>query len=245
MKTNKVIMSQIPQVLSQIERQIRRPGIITQEKYNKIHKELDIVLATLAQGNSPTILPLKDRIVTLCGELENRLEQDQLQAIQKTADQLAQMMQNYQESHLPSLADKKILAQANHLLSATHSQIHNRFEMRASAETQEKDPEDSFALLEMARAVYNREIGAARKIYLSLPESLQNEFSNHMKILMATPLEDTKETLQALTLMSGALPVTSGYPSSEQIELFFLGIPDEEPVSRSSDGKIIPFDTKR
>ncbi len=92
MKTSKVIIAQLPSYIAQLEQEIRSPEIITQEKYNQIHRELDIVLVALEQSATGTALPLKDRIVTLCGELENRVEQDQLQAIKKTAEQLAQLV---------------------------------------------------------------------------------------------------------------------------------------------------------
>lgn len=99
------------------------------------------------------------------------------------------------------------------------------------------DPEESFAVLDIAKAIYNGDLASARKGFFTLPEAVRDRFFVHMKELMAVPFTEKVPTIQALIVLSHELAGTQeSYPSVQEIDSFFLGI-KEEVVS----DKIIDF----
>lgn len=196
---------------------------LTPKRYQEIQKKLDVALKsteTLPQGNS-----LKEKVTELYGKLEDHFAQTKLDNIQKTAARLAKLIHTYKGDHLPSAADKKKLTQASALLSQVP-------QMDAS----EIDPEDIYALLDIAKAVYHRDLSLARKQLTSLPESLRSKLSS----MIPSPFgENTTQTIQSLMgLCHELLGVGPNCPTADEIDLFFKELSSTPPAPST---KVVPM----
>ncbi|MEN9344419.1 MAG: hypothetical protein RLZZ453_1206 [Chlamydiota bacterium] len=204
----------LPSYIEQIAEEMQKP--VTQDRYQELHKKLDEAFDRLQGVNQ--VDSLRDRMIELYGVLEENRSKEELNQIQRTAKRLETLIKKYKGDHLPTIEEKKTLRQASAILDQL-----------------KPDPESVDQVLDIARAVYNRDLHSAKKWFLSLGEALRDRFEEHLRSLKATPFKDRTETIQALMAISYELTdQKEPYPSQQEIDAFFLGIP-------SGESKIVDF----
>lgn len=219
----KITLTVLSRQLQELEETIQSTKL-TPKRYQGIQKKLDFALRsteTLPQGNT-----LKEKVTELYGKLEDQFAHAKLDNIQKTAARLAKLIHTYKGDHLPSVADKKKLVEASELLSQV-----------PQANTSEIDPEDIYALLDIAKAVYHRDSVSAKKQLASLPESLREQLASSNAGAFG---ENPTQTIQSLmSLCHELLGVGKNCPTPDEIDLFFKELSASSPQPQST--KVVPL----
>jgi hypothetical protein len=211
---------------------------------------------------------LKELVVKLYGDLENGLVKKEISQIQEESSSLKsgkltskaiQTLETHileiEKNHLTLAPERRIIADAKLVLAEAKAKLEGKpvvrhFDFMAN----QKDvhlveeapllPGEVEELLDIGRAVYNRDFRQAKKRYLSLHADHKYKFEAHMQNLMAVPFDDPIETIQAMIATANELLGNGeGYPSSAEIDQLFLGLSqctaEEKGEEAPSEGKIV------
>jgi hypothetical protein len=193
---------------------------------------------------------LKEQVVKLYGDLEDSLVTREVTQIKeestslkkgrltlKAVKQLEAHIHELEKNHLTSIPNRRIVADAKQALLEARAKLEGKppirhFDLLALeknnvrfVEEIELLPGDIEELLDISKAVYNRNLSEAKKRYASLPDDHKRRFENHMRSLTALPFVDPLETMQCLIATANELVGNGeGYPSSSEIDQLFLGL---------------------
>jgi hypothetical protein len=210
---------------------------------------------------------LKEQVVKLYGDLENGLVKKEISQIQeessllkqgnltlKAIQQLETHITEIEENHLTLAPERRIIADAKQVLLEAKAKLEGKpvikhFDFLAS----QKDlhqieeapllPGEMEELLDIGRAVYNRDFRQAKMRYLSLHADHKYKFEAHMRNLMAVPFDDSLETIQALiATVNELLGNGEGYPTNSQIDRLFLGL--SQCSSEEKEESVVPTEGK-
>lgn len=211
---------------------------------------------------------LKEQVVKLYGDLEDGLVKREISQIKeestslkkgrltlKTIKKLEMHIDDLEKNHLTSIPDRRIIADAKLALIEAKAKLNGKpvvkhFDFLANqknvhfVEGIELLPGEVEELLDIARAVYNRDLRAAKMRYVAMPADHQRRFEKHMQNLMAKPFTDLLETIQGMIATVNELVENGqGYPSQNEIDQLFLGISQFDNEERVS-GKIFSLKAK-
>ena len=193
---------------------------------------------------------LVDREISQIQLESHSLEQGDLspKAVKKLESHIDTLMQN----HAPSVEQHRVLAGAKSVLqrakaSLAGEETPSHFGWLAQqrdvylSEGYELLPGEIEELYDIAKAVHDHDLRTAKMRYQTLPQDHKNLFQKHAHFLSSEPFVDLLGTIQALIATANDL-VENGelYPSSQQIEEFFLGLAQVNEEERT-EGKILPF----
>jgi len=256
-----------------LKQQITASGEISLRQYKQLSRELGRAAETLENLDKTSNLftktqnaHLKEEVVNLYGALEFGLVKREVSQIQAEATslkrlptpQLAKELERHitalESKYLPSIPDRRVLADAKQTLLDAKAKLagkpvmkHFDYLAQQKPAVQFVDevqllPEEAEELYDVARAIYNRDPGA-RGAYNKLLGSNKRSVEKHLQNLAAVALEDPLETMQALIATANDLVANGeGYPSSDQIDQLFIGLSqleDKEAVAK--EGKVFSF----
>lgn len=206
---------------------------------------------------------LKEQVVKLYGDLEDGLVKREISQIQeestslkkgrltlKAIKKLETHIGELEKNHLTLIPERRIIADAKQVLLEARARLENKpvikhFDMMASqknvrfVEESAFLPDEAEELLDIGRAVYNRDFRQAKMRYASLPGEHKRKFEAHMQNLMAVPFEDSLETIQAMiATVNELLGNGEGYPTSGEIDQLFLGL-SQLTAEEKVEGKIV------
>ncbi len=211
---------------------------------------------------------LKEQVVNLYGDLEDGLVKREVSQIKeessslkkgrltlKAIKKLEMHISELERNHLTSIPDRRIIADAKHALLEAKGKLEGKPVIRhfdllknqknvSFVEEIVLIPDEVEELLDIARAVYNRDFRQAKMRYATLPQDHKRRFEKHMQNLMAKPFEDPLETMQGMIATANELVENGeGYPSSDEIDQLFLGLSQVDTEERA-EGKIFSFRPK-
>lgn len=231
---------------------------ITDRTFHSLTQKLNAtqkILHTIKEQSGTTVFAkvaleaLEKEYVSLCGRVNDQWYRNKVDRIQDKASrledsiahgkvtaqaiqELSYQMQSFHNEHLPSLEDKRKLAQAKLTVHRAHAFLNgeqtNPKQVSTSNEDVEIDlneMEESEALMEIAYRLHFHDILHARAKYHALPDKLKKRFLEHMAHLSGKEFTDSLKTQQALiALARELLHDVQDYPTSAQIDEEFAGL---------------------
>lgn len=208
---------------------------------------------------------LKEQVVKLYGDLEDGLVKREVSQIKeestslrkgrltlKTIKKLETHIHDLEKNHLTSIPDRRIIADAKLALMEAKAKLNGKpvmkhFDFLANQKNIHFVDEITLLpgeveeLLDIARAVYNRDLRQAKMRYAALPSDHQRRFEKHMQNLTAKSFVDLLETIQGIIATVNELVENGqGYPSQNEIDQLFLGVSQFDNEEKAA-GKIFLF----
>lgn len=227
---------------------------ISPKKYEYFSKKLNRALASLQSLEAKKAVDLfsknlGEQVVKLYGDLEDGLVKQEVSKIEKWSSSLKEgrisnkaikkletHIHELESNHLTLCADRRIIEDAKKALLDAKEKLAGKpvtrhFDWLAQQTTKVQFVDESFLpgdveeLLDIARAIYNRDVKQAKMRYYGLPEEHKQIFQKHMQTLMAIPFDEPMQTAQALiATVNEIVHNGEGIPSESKVIEFFTGL---------------------